>query len=81
MSHKRKAAGRAAYEKKIGIHGLKKEVKREIAKKGNVSFLARWKLQEYRELHRNRIRLGKLVQRFHKAYQQLREKKAPFGFY
>jgi hypothetical protein len=79
-SKKRIIAGKNAYKNGTGIHGLSKEQKIEIAKKGNQAFLERHQSAEYKEIHSQRIRLGKLASRLKKAHEKLLKDKT-FGFY
>ncbi len=55
--HKHRA-GRAAYEKKIGIHSYSKETLTNIRRKGNEAFVEKWKSEEFRKLHSERIKAG-----------------------
>lgn len=56
-------SGNAAYKNKIGIHSLTTEEIKKNSKKGTKSFLDKWKIPEYRIIHSQKIRLGKLVNR------------------
>jgi hypothetical protein len=68
-----KISGNQAVKNKTGIHAFTEEQKRAISKKGKINFL--WKYQnisEFRELHRMKIRYGKLCKRFDRLrYEQL----------
>jgi len=67
-------AGHLAVRNKTGIHGLSKEQHQQNSKDANKKFLLKHQIPEYRELHRNKIRLGKLISRFNKI------RKPDFGF-
>ena len=51
---------------KQGIRSLSLEKKQEISKKGNDKFLEKWQNEEFRELHRRKVKLGKLAARLKK---------------
>ena len=51
---------------KKGIGSLSLEKKQEISLKGNTKFLQKWENEEFRELHRRKVKLGKLAARLKK---------------
>jgi hypothetical protein len=59
-------SGYAAHRNKTGIHGLSSEQKQQASIKGKDAFLEKMKNPEFRQLHRDKIRLGKLISRFNR---------------
>ena len=66
-------SGQHAVKHRKGIHGLSSEERKKHARKGNNNFLNKWKFEEYRTLHRNKIRFGRVVARFSRIPKKDRE--------
>jgi hypothetical protein len=73
----KKTIGLLAFTNKKGIHALSLDEKMQASKKGNQIFLEKWKNQEYQELHRNKVRLGRLIARFNRIRKPVND----FGFF
>jgi hypothetical protein len=71
----KKTQGRLAVENKRGIHGLPLETRKQHGAKANKAFLSKWENEEFKKLHSDKIRLGKLIARWNRL------PKADFGFY
>lgn len=73
-------SGLAAVKNKTGIHGLTPEYKRHLAAKGRKTFREKWQNPDYRKLHADKVRLGKLAARLRKAFKKIPSPENAFGY-
>jgi len=57
-------SGNNAVKNKTGIHAYSSQQRKDVSIKGTQSFRRKWQSNDFRDLHRMKIRYGKLRKRF-----------------